>query len=404
MKTKNKIELKNYLLIYIILIVFLITGFILLNKLEYNFYKKNTNNKIYNIISLLEKEYPSVDKNEIINILNNEESISANSLKKYGIDLSEDSLILQNDKKHKEFKIINAIYLLVSIILLTLVFIIYLNKKSKRIKEITKSINKINNKIYSLDLNTFTEDELSKLENELYKTTILLKEQAENSLKDKDNIKASLEDISHQLKTPLTSINLCLDNLLENEEIDEITKNEFLHTIKREISSMNFLIISLLKLSKFETNTVKFEKIKCKVIDLIESSNKKVSLLSDLKNIKVNIECNKNIFIKCDPSWEVEAISNILKNAIEHSKEDSTVNISVKENKFYTEIRIKNLGTINKKDLPHIFERFYKGENASKDSIGIGLALSKSIIEKDNGKITIDLNENTTTFVIKYFV
>lgn len=401
---KNKIELKKYLIFNICLILFLIIGFNLLNKYEYDVYKKNTNNKISAIINTIETYYKDVSKLEIINILNSEKMLRTDSLQKYGIDLNKDSIIMQNDVEYNKFKILKIIYMLISLLLLTIVFLIYLHKKSNKIKEITKLINKINNRIYTLVLNKNTEDELSILESELYKTMILLKEQAENSIKDKTSIKGYLDDISHQLKTPLTTINLCLDNLIENESIDEKTKNEFLHTIKREISNMNFLIISILKLSKFETNTVEYEIKSSSLYKILEKSYNNISMLCDLKNIKVYIDCNKDIIINCDPIWQAEAITNILKNAVEHSKEKSTVSVIVKENKVYTSIKIENTGLpIDKKDLPHIFERFYKGKNSSKDSIGIGLALSKSIIEKNGGKIKVECDQNKTIFTVKYF-
>lgn len=124
-----------------------------------------------------------------------------------------------------------------------------------------------------------------------------------------------------------------------------------------------------------------------------------------MKNIKINFNGNKESKVKCDFKWQVEAITNILKNCIEHSNTNSKISINYEENKIYSKIEIKDEGVgIDKEDLPHIFERFYKGKNSSSDSIGIGLALTKSIIEKNNGYISINskLNEGSI-FTIKYF-
>lgn len=124
-----------------------------------------------------------------------------------------------------------------------------------------------------------------------------------------------------------------------------------------------------------------------------------------MKNIKINLNGNKEIKVKCDFKWQVEAITNILKNCIEHSNTNSKISINYEENKIYSKIEIKDEGVgIDKEDLPHIFERFYKGKNSSSDSIGIGLALAKSIIEKNNGYISVNskLNEGSI-FTIKYF-
>ena len=108
--------------------------------------------------------------------------------------------------------------------------------------------------------------------------------------------------------------------------------------------------------------------------------------------------------ILCDKTWQIEAITNIIKNAVDHSLNDSKVIIDVSSNNVYSMIEIKNFGdVIDKDDIKHIFERFYKGKNATSDSIGIGLSLSKTIIEEDNGNISVNSNKEETIFTIKYF-
>ena len=137
---------------------------------------------------------------------------------------------------------------------------------------------------------------------------------------------------------------------------------------------------------------------------IIDKSIQNVSTLCDLKNVEIETKGCENAILYCDFRWQVEAITNIIKNCIDHSKEGSKVVINYGENKVYSFINIEDFGEgISKKDLPHIFERFYKGENASEDSIGIGLALSKTIIENDNGNISVDSSKEGTEFQIKYF-
>ena len=263
---------------------------------------------------------------------------------------------------------------------------------------------KINNKNYEINIEENEEGNLSILKNELYKTTIMLKEQAENSYNDKINLKSSLEDISHQLKTPLTSINIMLDNILDNPEMDDETKLDFITDIKRETNNINFLIQALLKLSKFDTNTVKFNKEENDLKQIINEAIKNVSVLCDLKNIKIIFNCENNLNLICDKKWQIESLTNIIKNCVEYSEENNKININVENNKIYYLIKIKDYGKeINKKDLNHIFERFYKGKNSKNDSIGIGLALSKAIIEKNNGKVWAESNENETIFYVQYF-
>lgn len=384
---------------YIILfsIVLFITA--LINVCEYNTYRINYNNKISSIIELVVSKYQDISKEEIYNIINNK-SDKSNVLKEYGIYDDIDNLVIENENKYTFYLVVN----LMLVVLLFIIFYIIIFKDkylfNKNINKLTKYFSEINNGNYDIDINDNKENNLSILKNEIYKTTIMLKEQASNSKKDKEELKVMLEDISHQLKTPLTAINIYIDNLLDND-IDYKTRNEFLKEIKKDINNMNFLILNLLKLSKFDTNTIKYEIKKYKVNSIISKVINNLSYLSDLKNININVIGNKNIVLNCDYRWEVEAISNIVKNALEHCY--SKVEISYKEYKSYVEIRIINDGdTINKKDIKHIFDRFYKISN-DKDSIGIGLALSKSIIEKDNGKINVISDNNSTIFEIKYY-
>lgn len=384
---------------YIILFSIVLFITTLINVCEYNTYRINYNNKISSIIELVVSKYQDISKEEIYNIINNK-SDKSNVLKEYGIYGDIDNLVIENENKYTFYLVVN----LMLVVLLFIIFYIIIFKDkylfNKNINKLTKYFSEINNGNYDIDINDNKENNLSILKNEIYKTTIMLKEQASNSKKDKEELKVMLEDISHQLKTPLTAINIYIDNLLDND-IDYKTRNEFLKEIKKDINNMNFLILNLLKLSKFDTNTIKYEIKKYKVDSIISKVINNLSYLSDLKNININVIGNKNIVLNCDYRWEVEAISNIVKNALEHCY--SKVEISYKEYKSYVEIRIINDGdTINKKDIKHIFDRFYKISN-DKDSIGIGLALSKSIIEKDNGKINVISDNNSTIFEIKYY-
>ena len=180
-------------------------------------------------------------------------------------------------------------------------------------------------------------------------------------------------------------------------------REEFIKDIKREITNIQFLIETLLKLSKLDANSVEFINKEVEVEEIIQRAVKNVAMICDLKNIKINITGNSKEKLLCDERWQIEAITNILKNAAEHSKNNSQIDINYTQNKAYTKIKIKDNGIgINEEDLKHIFERFYKGKNASKDSVGIGLALAKAIIEKNNGYITVTSKENEgTTFIIK---
>ena len=394
---KNK-TIKKYILSLIILLIINVSLIFILNRYEYKMYTKNYNDKINSIISNIKNKYPNIEESDIIEIINNEED-SEDILSKYGIDS-----ITKNDKVNNKIRIISLIIIITFDLLIILIFYLYDKNKSKKIKEITKMISKINNRQFDIDINDFNEGELSILKNEISKTTTMLRQVADNSVKDKLNLKDSLGDISHQLKTPLTSITIMIDNILDNPDMDEKTRKKFLINIKREILNINFLVMSLLKLSKFDANVVKFNKESVYLKDIIIESIKNVSMIKELKNITIKVSGDDNIKLLCDFKWQVESITNILKNSIEHTSEYGTVEVNYSENKLYTRILIKDNGKgIDSGDLPHIFDRFYKGKNGSDDSFGIGLSLSKTIIEKEGGSITVKSTPNIgTIFTIKY--
>ena len=395
---KNKKKYSK--LIMFTLIIFGII--ILLNVILYYQVNKNYNNKIVNIISTIKEKNPEITDDEIFDILNNN-VVTNNSFNKYSFDL--DGILLIKENKTifvSYFIILILIYLIICLLYLTII-INNDKRKEKEINEVIKIIEEINNKNYKFKMDEINEEDLSLLKNEIYKTTIMLNEISEISKKDKKELEESLEDISHQLKTPLTSILIIIDTLLDDENMNQDTREDFLRNMKREVMNINFLVKSILKLSRLDTNTVKFISKKESVKEIINEAILNISLLSDLKNVKIETNLSDS-FINCDYKWQIEALTNILKNSVEHSYENNKVLIESSENNAYVKITIKDFGTgIAKEDINHIFERFYKGKDSDYDSIGIGLALSKSIIEKQNGKISVESSDDGTTFTIKYF-
>ena len=394
---KNKKKYSK--LIMFTLIIFGII--ILLNVMLYYQVNKNYNNKIVNIISTIKEKYPEIKDDEIFGIIKNK--VKTNTFNRYSFDLDGIVLIKENKTIFVSYFIILLFIYLISCLVYLTIIINNDKRKEKEINEVIKIIEEINNKNYSFKMKDINEEDLSLLKNEIYKTTIMLNEISEISKKDKKELEESLEDISHQLKTPLTSILIMIDTLLDDEDMDQNTREDFLRNMKREVMNINFLVKSILKLSRLDTNTVKFISKKESVKEIINEAILNVSLLSDLKNVKIETNLSDSI-ITCDYKWQIESLTNILKNSIEHSYENNKVLIESSENNAYVKIIIKDFGTgIAKEDINHIFERFYKGKDSDYDSIGIGLALSKSIIEKQNGKISVESSDDGTTFTIKYF-
>ena len=405
---------KKLFIISTICLIFLIVISTIVTIKEYEDYNNEIDEVFVRLISVIKEEYPNVDEEDIIKNLelNMENENSENNENNKNNDINEilekysiDNKILDGieNKKYSSIRY-NILIILLGFVLYLLINIIHERKENKTIREITEYIKKINEKKYELKIEENTENELSKLKNELYKITVMLKEEAEESMDAKKTLKVAIEDISHQLKTPLTSMSIMLDNIIENPDMDNETRNLFIHEINRQIKWINWLILSLLKLAKLDSNTIEFEKNNINVQDLVNNVIKNLEIPIDIKEQKIIITGDKNTSFVGDYNWENEAITNVLKNCIEHTDKNKNIYIKFEENNFYTKIEIIDEGNgIDKEDLKHIFKRFYKGKNSSESSIGIGLALAKTIIEKDNGQIvcTSEVNKGTK-FEIRY--
>lgn len=408
MKLFNNKNLKHLILPMFILTIVMCIAFTIQTFNQYKQVSIIVNQKMANIIGTITEKYPEIDTKEIIKILNSsniEESKTGQAeLLKYGIDIKEVNSIIQIANQMKFNLIANILLIILFSFLWLIIVLIYLKRRDKKIKQITKYINEIKNKKYELNIDENSEDELSNLKNELYKITIMLKEESEISKKDKENLKVSVEDISHQLKTPLTSITIMLDNLKENPNMDENTKQKFIFEISKQIDWINWLVISMLKLSKLDANVVQFYDEKINLNKFITEIVKNLEIPIEIKNQNIIINGDNEAAFVGDYKWQQEAVTNIIKNCIEHNKENGTINIKYEENNLFTKISIKDEGIgIEKEDLKHIFERFYKGKNSTENSVGIGLSLSKNIIEKNNGIIFCKSEIGKgTEFIIKY--
>ena len=407
MKTLENKKTKKLLIINIVIILIAIITMSIFNYIQNKAYREKINTTISLMVDKIKTAYPNVDDEELIKILN-DENIDAkreNILNKYGIDDSKLSIKVL-EQQEKNTLLYNIVILFVTAFLLLCTFYLYLKNRKKEIDKLTEYIEQISNKVYDLAIEENSEDELNSLKNELYKITVMLKEEAENSIRQKEALAMSVSDISHQLKTPLTSVLILLDNLSQSDNMDKVTREKFISEIARQIEGMNWLVISLLKLSRLDAGVVDFSNTKIDANKLIEDILSNLEIMAELKNVSFKVENirREKAYFNGDYNWNKEAIQNIIKNAIEHTKENSTVKIQIEENDVYTSIIITDEGNgISEKDLKHIFDRFYKSENSSENSFGIGLSLSKSIIEKQNGYIEVETEERKgTTFEVKY--
>lgn len=294
------------------------------------------------------------------------------------------------------------ISLVFSISILFLQFI-FMKWRYNEINELAEYLKKTNNGDYSLDLRDNEEGELSILKSEIYKVSVTLREQNNALIEEKLNLVSGLSDISHQIKTPLTSMFVLTDSLCDSK-LPEEKRLEFTGIINNQLKRLQWLVTSLLKMSKLDAKAVDFKKQNQSPKILIEKACQPLLIPMELKNQELIINDDDGP-VFCDLNWTVEALVNIIKNGIEHTPVNGKIQISCADNIFYTEIIIKDSGNgIDKSDLPYIFNRFYKGQNSSDDSVGIGLAMSKSIIVSQDGSINVNSKKGEgTEFIIRLF-
>lgn len=387
-------EVKKFISKYVaIFIIFVISTFGF-TTISVNIIKDKVVENNQAMIGTIVKQYPELEK-EIVDIITqgrSRENISIGEkiLNKYNynknISLDNEPIISQSIKSIIILNITVLIIIFISIIVLILGFI---SKIYKDIKDMTDYV------YHSLEGNKFDmknrnqEGQIGLLKTELLKMTTSLKEKVELLKNEKIFLNNTISDISHQLRTPMTSL-MILNDLLYDDVANEV-KFDFLDKIKDQLNRMDWLVKSMLKLSKVEAKVIKFKNEEVKIEELIHRAIQPIAIPMESKCQRLEINGdNKSKYIG-DIDWSVEALVNIIKNCVEHTPNNGTIVIDYKENPLFSEIKIKDSGEgIDKKDIKHIFKRFYRGKSSSKeDSVGIGLAMAKSIIESQNGDIFV---------------
>lgn len=389
--------MKRYTLNFVLMLLLVI----ICSYVNYKTYVKEINDITSLIVSNVENYYPDVSSEEIVKIISSSNN-NTNTLKTYGFTENDISYIKKINTVYYKNMFINVGIFSMFGIILGVIYFFKKRKLKKEVKNITNYLKKINEGIYNLEIIDNIEGDLSILKNEIYTTTVHLKEMYSKEYDDKIKIKNNLANISHQIKTPLTGIVLMIDTLLE-ENVSKEKQMEYLNDIRNQIENINFLILTLLKLSKLDASIVKFEKNNIVVKELVEDVLKNTDILQKYKNIKIHVNGKENISFIGDYKWECEAFTNILKNAIEYSHENGGIYINYYDNGICICIDIIDFGEeIPKKELPYIFDRFYTKNNNS-NNFGIGLSLAKEIVEKDNGMLKAKSTSEKTIFTLKYY-
>ncbi len=351
--------------------------------------------------------YPEVAEEELVRMLNRQgnEALGAEILGRYGIlEGYADSSFAGQEKQfgalHEGVNLILALFFLI----LSILLYSYFKRRQERISGLADYVEALNRGSYRMEVEDNSDDELSGLRNELFKLTVFLREQAEGALTQKRMLADALADISHQLKTPLTSATVLLDNLSENMDMDQATRQRFLAEATRQLTGMSWLVTTVLKLSKLDAGVVEMERAWTEAGTLVHEVLQRLEIAAEWKGISFSTDIPEDIRLFVDRKWTGEALLNIVKNAIEHSPEGSTVEISGIRNEVYVQIAVRDYGVgMSREEQRMLFRRFYQGNAAREDSIGIGLSLAREIVEKQGGQITVDFHrDGGTVFLLRF--
>lgn len=294
----------------------------------------------------------------------------------------------------------------ISIIVLIIIifFLLYLLwQHDQQIKKLTDQVRAMIDGKETIDIRDHHEGSLSILRSDIYKLAKQLTTQTSLRREEKVKLKEILFDVSHQLKTPLTSMTVMAD-LLAQENLPAVKRVEFMNNLQISLERMDWLVRSLLKLAQLDAGAQFFKIKKVALSDLVQQATIQLDTIINVKKQKFILDIDEKAVVLADSNWTVEALLNVLKNAVEHSADKSEILISVGESAIYKWISVTNSGVIDRDDLAHLFQRFYKGKNATKDSVGIGLAMSLAIMQKQNGDIEVKSSVTEgTTFFLKFY-
>lgn len=297
---------------------------------------------------------------------------------------------------------LTGILILAACLITVAIFLLTEHYRYRKLKKLSTELDKLLISGTPMPITEYDEGELSILANQIQKITLLLKESAEVVKADKKYLADSLADISHQLRTPLTSMNLTA-SMLRNPELSTEKRIELSRELRNLLARTDWLVETLLKISKLDAGTVKLMQNPIRVKDMIDRAAEPLAIPMDLRNQRLIAHCKEESFIG-DPVWTAEALGNILKNCMEHTPEGGNVTVTASETALYTQIEVQDTGSgFDPKDIPHLFERFYKGINASENSYGIGLALAQTVITSQNGSVQAMNGDSGAKFVIKFY-
>ena len=300
----------------------------------------------------------------------------------------------------------HIVIIVLALVIVGLIIYILIQKRQqeKKIQELIDYLMKVQDYAELPGMNEITEGRMGILQSEIYKVVTILKEEYSSEHKQKKYMSDMMSDISHQFKTPLTAISL-MTELLMNPEVTEEQRLEYASKIDSQVGKMTWLIKNLLTLSQLEAGVLEMKSDKISLPNMMSEIEESLEVMAETSEVELNVQTPEGLELRGDKHWLREALTNIIKNSIEHTASGGYVRVDSSDNNIFTCIKISDNGKgIAKEHLPHIFERFYKADNTSKNSVGIGLAMAKQIINQHAGTIEVESEVNEgTTFTIKLY-
>ena len=388
--------------------------------------KSNEQERSYmaEMAGVLRKELPGLSDAEILQLIKKKEygyvdpeiyDTGNVMLQRYGYD--EDYFDAEGSRLRNRLLIFNLAMGFLFLLFILILYILHRRRVHREVQELQGYFAELNRGSYDLKLTQTEEGDLSLLQSDIFKITQLLRTSAEESREKSEDLSRWLADISHQLKTPIASMRIHLDNLMDDPEMPEELRKEFIRETSIQLEWVSSLVQILLGRMRWLVESAELKKEEMSLKAVAEEARKKLGILSEIAGVEVVWENETKGKIVGpeeipeakmigDPDWQMEAVSNILKNCIEHSRTGEKVYLSLQSTTVFAELTIRDTGEgIPEEDLPHIFERFYRAANARRESVGIGLSLASSIIKNGGGRITVTSEKGEgSTFRIRYFL
>lgn len=373
------------------------------------------------IVGLVREQLPDLSDAELMSLLKDpshrEERLEKGAalMQKYGYD---DSFFASMENRLMwQLVLFNAVVIFATGIICVLLYVWHRKRLRREVRQLQQYFDQLNRGSYDLGPGQTSEGDLSMLQSDIFKVTQLLRTAAEHEKEKNEELSRWLADISHQLKTPIASIRINLDNMLDDPEMPVELRKDFMKECSMQLEWISSLVQTLLKLARIDAGTVELKKEEMDLLEVAREAQRKLGILAEIAGVDVVWEDEPRgevidpadipaVPMTGDPAWQLEAVSNILKNCIEHSGSGSRVYLSMRDTTVFKELTIRDTGDgIPEEDLPHIFERFYRAKNARKESVGIGLSLASSIVEAGGGKIMVNsVRGEGTTFTIRYLI